>query len=71
VGVGAVSVARGAGVAIDDELRLGDDFPAVGYDAWKAKVVADLNGAPFEKKLVGHTEDGITLQPLYTATCRS
>ena len=67
MGVGAVSVARGAGVAIDAELRLGDDFPPVGYDAWKAKVVADLKGAPFEKKLVGHTEDGITLQPLYTA----
>ena len=67
MGVGAVSVARRAGVAIDDELRLGDDFPPVGYDAWKAKAVADLKGAPFEKKLVGRTEDGITLQPLYTA----
>ena len=33
--------------------------------------MADLKGAPFEKEVVGHTEDGITRQPFYTATCRS
>ena len=52
---------------IEEELTIVGDFPAVGYDAWKAKAVADLKGAPFERKLVGHTDDGIALQPLYTA----
>jgi len=52
---------------IEEGLSIRGDFPPVGYDAWKTKVEADLKGAPFEKKLVGHTDDGIALQPLYTA----
>ena len=57
---------RGAAV-IDEKLSIRDDFPPVGYDAWKAKAEADLKGASFERRLVGHTEDGIALQPLSTA----
>ena len=53
--------------AIGGRLRIADDFPPVGYDAWRAKAEADLKGAPFEKKLVGHTADGIALEPLATA----
>ena len=52
---------------IDNELTLATDFPPVSYDEWKAKVVADLKGAPFEKKLVTRTPEGIDIQPLYTA----
>jgi len=37
------------------EFTLGDDFPPVGYDAWRALAEADLGGAPFEQKLVTHT----------------
>jgi methylmalonyl-CoA mutase len=51
---------------IEGELRIRGDFPPVGYDAWRARAEADLRGAPFDK-LIGHTEDGIALQPLYTA----
>ena len=51
---------------IEKELTLASDFPPVGYDQWKAGVVADLKGAPFEKKLVTHTPEGIDVQPLYT-----
>ena len=29
---------------IEEELSIRDDFPPVGYDAWKAKAVADLRG---------------------------
>ena len=50
---------------IEKELTL--DFPPVGYDQWKADVLTDLKGAPFEKKLVTHTPDGIEVQPLYTS----
>ena len=50
---------------IEKELTL--DFPPVGYDEWKAGVVAELKGAPFDKKLVTRTPEGIDVQPLYTA----
>ena len=49
----------------DKELTL--DFPPVSYDQWKASVLTELKGAPFEKKLVTRTLDGIDIQPLYTA----
>jgi methylmalonyl-CoA mutase len=52
---------------IEKELTLATDFPPVGYDQWKASVVAELKGAPFEKKLVTRTPEGINIQPLYTA----
>lgn len=56
-----------AAAAIEEQLSIGADFPPVGYDAWKAKAVADLRGASFERRLVGHTEDGIVLEPISTA----
>jgi len=52
---------------IEKELTLTADFPPVGYDQWKASVVAELKGVPFEKKLVTRVPDGIDIQPLYTA----
>jgi methylmalonyl-CoA mutase len=48
------------------ELTLKDDFPPVGYDEWRALAEADLQGAPFEQKLVTHTYEGIDVQPVYT-----
>ncbi len=51
---------------IEKELSLGADFPAIAYDAWRAAVEAELQGAPFEKKLVTHTYEGIDIQPLYS-----
>jgi methylmalonyl-CoA mutase len=47
------------------EFTIRDDFPPTSYDQWRALVEADLNGAPFEKKLVTHTYEGIDIQPLY------
>lgn len=41
-------------------------FPPAQLSQWRALVDADLNGAPFDKKLVTHTYEGISLQPLYT-----
>jgi methylmalonyl-CoA mutase len=52
---------------IEQELNLAADFPPVGYDQWKTDVVAELKGAPFEKRLVTRIPDGIDIQPLYTA----
>jgi methylmalonyl-CoA mutase len=36
-------------------------------EAWKEEVVRLLKGAPFEKKMLASTYEGITLQPMYTA----
>ena len=51
---------------IEEELTLAPDFPPVGYDQWRTSVMAELKGAPFEKKLVARTLEGIDIQPLYT-----
>ncbi|MBY0512103.1 MAG: methylmalonyl-CoA mutase subunit beta [Rhodospirillaceae bacterium] len=47
-------------------LTLAADFPQAAHDAWLKLVDKVLNGAPFDKKLVSRTYDGIALQPLYT-----
>ncbi|MEM9253034.1 MAG: methylmalonyl-CoA mutase family protein [Planctomycetota bacterium] len=44
-----------------------EDFPAVSYDQWRQAVERDLAGAPFDKRLVTHTYEGVDLQPVYTA----
>ena len=51
---------------LDPEFALHDDFPPVGYEAWRALAEADLAGASFEQKLITHTYEGIDLQPVYT-----
>lgn len=41
------------------------EFAAVTRAGWKALVEAELKGAPFEKKMLTPTYEGIVLQPLY------
>lgn len=53
-----------------EAFTIKDDFPPVSYDEWRAVVEADLQGAPFEKKLVTHTYEGVDLQPIYTRADR-
>ena len=43
-----------------------DEFEPTSYETWKEAAVALLKGAPFEKKLLTKTYEGITLQPIYT-----
>jgi methylmalonyl-CoA mutase len=45
--------------------RLFEDFPPVSSEEWKAKVIADLNGADYDKKLVWKTEEGFDVHPYY------
>ena len=45
--------------------KLFEQFPPVSTAEWKAKVEADLKGAPFDKKLVWRTNEGFSLQPMY------
>ena len=51
----------------ENREKLFDQFPAVDTETWKAKVVADLKGADFEKKLVWRTNEGFNVQPMYRA----
>lgn len=41
-------------------------FGGASAEAWRALVDADLKGAPFEKRLVTHTYEGLYVRPLYT-----
>jgi methylmalonyl-CoA mutase len=41
------------------------EFPEPDYQAWRTAVEKLLKGAPFEKKMVRETYEGITLQPIY------
>ncbi len=51
----------------ENKERLFDQFPPVSTEEWRAKVEADLKGAPFDKKLVWRTNEGFNVQPMYRA----
>lgn len=44
-----------------------DEFPLPTYDDWKEECVKLLKGAPFEKKMVSKTYEGLTLKAMYWA----
>lgn len=46
--------------------RLFADFPAPNLEQWREEVIRLLKGAPFDKKMLTQTYEGITLQPIYT-----
>lgn len=46
-------------------MKLFEEFPPVSGEDWKAKVVADLKGADFDRKLVWRTNEGFAVQPYY------
>lgn len=48
-------------------LPLGSLFPAASRDAWLAEVDKVLDGAPFDRRLVTRTYDGLAIEPLYAA----
>ncbi len=50
----------------ETNLSLAADFPAAGHDQWLKLVDKVLAGAPFDKKLLSRTYDGLAIQPLYT-----
>lgn len=50
----------------DERLALAAEFPTTSVEAWKDSLEKILKGAPFEKKMVVKTYDGIDIQPLYT-----
>ncbi|MGE4062614.1 MAG: methylmalonyl-CoA mutase family protein [Rhodospirillaceae bacterium] len=51
-----------------EPLHLARDFPAASDEQWMKLLEKVLAGAPFEKKLVAKTYDGLSIRPLYTRT---
>jgi methylmalonyl-CoA mutase len=47
------------------DLPLASEFPAVSEPQWRKLVDAVLKGAPFDKRLVSKTYDGLRIDPLY------
>lgn len=50
-----------------DNLTLAGEFATPTREQWMALVDGVLKGASFDQKLVTHTYDGVSIQPLYTA----
>lgn len=51
----------------ESKEKLFDQFPPVSTQEWKDKVIADLKGADFDKKLVWRTNEGFNVNPMYRA----
>jgi len=49
----------------DDDFALAAEFPAATREQWHRLVADVLKGAPFDKRLVAKTYDGLTIEPLY------
>ena len=49
----------------DQELSFAAVFPAASREAWLELVSGVLKGAPFERRLVSKTYDGLAIEPLY------
>jgi methylmalonyl-CoA mutase len=52
-------------MADDQDLAFAAEFPAATREQWLKLVDGVLKGAPFDKRLVNRTYDGLTIQPLY------
>ncbi|SDH72146.1 methylmalonyl-CoA mutase family protein [Roseospirillum parvum] len=48
------------------DLVLAGEFPTPDLEQWRGLVDKALKGAPFDKKLLTRTAEGLTVQPLYT-----
>jgi len=45
--------------------KLFSEFPPVSTKEWEEKIISDLKGADYEKKLIWKTIDGINIKPYY------
>ncbi len=48
-----------------DNKKLFQEFPATSTQDWKDKIIKDLKGADYDKKLVWKTGEGFNAQPFY------
>ena len=50
-----------------NEKRLFEEFQPVPTKVWEEKIVADLKGADYRKKLIWNTDEGFEIRPYYRA----
>ncbi len=50
---------------MDTKEKLFNEFPPVTADEWKNKIVEDLKGADYDKKMIWKTNEGFNVQPFY------
>lgn len=50
-----------------EQEKLFREFPPVSTEEWKEKIIKDLKGADYNKKLVWKTPEGFEVQPFYRA----
>ncbi len=50
----------------DQPLKFVEGFTAPTYDEWVGEVEKALKGAPFDKKMLNRSYEGITVRPIYT-----
>jgi methylmalonyl-CoA mutase len=50
---------------LDQGLALAAEFPPTSHAEWRKLVETALKGAPFDKRLVSQTYDGLRVEPLY------
>src|SRR5882724_1859164 len=48
-----------------EEIAFAAEFPAATREQWLKLVDGVLKGAPFDKRLIAKTYDGLAIQPLY------
>ena len=49
----------------ENKLNIAADFAPISTEEWKNKIISDLKGADFDKKLVWRTTEGFNVQPFY------
>ena len=49
----------------EETKKLFEQFPPISTKEWKEKIIADLKGADYNKKLVWRTQEGFEVEPLY------
>jgi methylmalonyl-CoA mutase len=47
-------------------VPLASEFPAASHEQWRKLVDGVLKGAPFERRLIAKTYDGVRIEPLYS-----
>src|SRR5882724_2231293 len=54
-----------------EDIAFASEFPAATREQWLRLVDGVLKGAPFEKRLVARSYDGLTIQPLYPSAANA
>jgi methylmalonyl-CoA mutase len=49
----------------NDDLKLFTEFPPVSTKQWEEKIIQDLKGADYEKKLIWKPVAGLNIRPYY------